>query len=634
MPVNIMLTTCALECLHTFRMKLIAAADRNTLSHGQTYGIVNGSCHNTEFSTINPSQFLLSVISMTEDPGPEVNIYLNETPTVFLWQQQSTTANFAGPEADPVQAENKAYFDYCLAVATSENFQQRGLLTFHLFTKFKETQTTEVRKTDVDIQLNLHHLAELPKAKKTVAEAIPVHLLHESCHPLAAHERSETPEANLHGDATLVDFGPNSAESDALLRQMKGIDWALFVMERMVQQNTHIDKILSYSRFGSDEENPNVEMLLKFQSAMTAGRAVTAICFNPQSATFFACGYASVPPTLLSQHPPNPPGGLICIWNILNPGQPERIIETESTPTSIRFSDGVPYLLAVGFADGALGLYDIRSRRCDCLAMSTVETGSHEGSVGEVVFQQRTDTRAKSEAVVSVATGGRVTQWTVANGLEHKDLVILKKLKVLGADGETQTLRYEDLHCISFSFAQPNIYVTGSEDGALFVCDTQYNEDFTSKLLFHFRSVLAVKFSPIAPNWFLSGSCDGSAAIWNTKRQTPVAAFYIGKATFNDISWSPICSTVFGAACSDGECRVWDVSMDSVDPVAKLTPYDKKEFTAIDWSPALPVFVAGNTIGVVYLTKVVGIAALTSGKTKAEEVKRFESVIQMMSNQE
>jgi WD40 repeat protein len=91
---------------------------------------------------------------------------------------------------------------------------------------------------------------------------------------------------------------------------------------------------------------------------------------------------------------------------------------------------------------------------------------------------------------------------------------------------------------------------------------------------------------------------------------------------------------VFAAACSDGECRVWDISVDSVDPVAKLSRYDKKEFTAIDWSPNLPVFVAGNAVGVVYLTKVVGVASLVSGRTREEEAKRFISVIQMMSNQE
>jgi WD40 repeat protein len=195
-------------------------------------------------------------------------------------------------------------------------------------------------------------------------------------------------------------------------------------------------------------------------------------------------------------------------------------------------------------------------------------------------------------------------------------------------------LRHEDLHCVSFSFAQPNIYVTGSEDGALFICDTQYNEDFLQRLLFHFRSVLAVTFSPIVPDWFLSGSCDGSAAIWNTRRQTPVTAFYLNKATFNDIRWSPISATVFAAACSDGECRVWDIAMDSVDPIAQLVPYHKKEFMCIDWSPSLPVFVAGNTVGIVYLTKVVGVSSLVAGRTREEEVKRFTAVIQMMSNQE
>ena len=575
------------------------------------------------------------VRSMSEEPASaEVSIYLNETPTIFLWQQPSSTANFTGPEAEAVQAENKTYADYCAAVATSENFTQRGSLTFHLFTKNKEAQTDDVKRFEEGIQLDLHQLVLPPDPAKTPEEETPYTLLHKSCHPLASHGWSETPIGALAGGHEKVDFGPNSAESDAILHEMPHVDRSLFVMERMVQQNTHLEKILAYASPGDGMEAPNVEMLLKFQAPFTFMRNVTCLSFNPQCGHFFAAAYGSVPPQYLAQHGENPPIGMICVWNILNPGHPERIIETEAVPTTIRFSDGVPFLLAAGFADGAVGLYDIRKKNCDCIAISTVDTGSHEGSVGEVVFQQRTDTRVKSEAVVSVAAGGRVTQWTVANGLEHKDLVTLKKLKVLGKEGEPQTLRYEDLHCISFNPTQPNMYVCGSEDGALFVCDAQYNEDFTQKLLFHFRSVLAIRFSPIAPNYFMSGSCDGSAAIWHTGRQTPVAAFYLGKATFNDIKWSPISSTVFGAACSDGECRIWDVSLDSVDPVAKLAPFDKKEFNCLDWAPNLPVFVSGNTSGVVYLTKVLGLASLVTQRTREEELKRFDSVIQLMSYQE
>ncbi|OHT12276.1 Dynein intermediate chain 2, ciliary-related protein [Tritrichomonas foetus] len=569
----------------------------------------------------------------TQQKDEDVNIFLNETPTIFLWQQQTSAANSAGPEAEEVQAINQRYSEFCQAIATSENFTERGNLTFHLFTKEKESQTDEVKKIEQNIQLDLHNLVEVPKTKKNEVSITPYSLLHDSCHPLASHEWSKTREDELKATDIKVDFGPNSPESNAIMHQMKTIGNSLFVLERMVQQNIHLDKILAYTSPAADVDTPNVEPLLKFQNNLTFMRPVTGLSFNPQSANFFAASYGPVADIAVQQGQ-KPPVGIICVWNILNPGQPERVIETESAPTSIKFSEGVPYLIAAGFADGAVGLFDIRQKKCECIAMSTVENGSHEGTVGEVVFQQRTDTRVRSEAVVSVAAGGRVTQWTVANGLEHKDLVTLKKLKVVGKEGETQTLRYEDLHCISFSQSQPNIYVVGSEDGALFVCDTQYNEDFTQKLLFHFRSVLSVKFSPIAPNWFISGSCDGSAAVWNTHRQTPVAAFYLGKATFNDIEWSPISGTVFAAACSDGECRIWDISLDSVDPVAKLTPYDKKEFTSLDWSPHLPVFISGNVVGVVYLTKVVGLASLNAGRSREEEIKRFTSVIQMMSNQE
>jgi WD40 repeat protein len=376
-------------------------------------------------------------------------------------------------------------------------------------------------------------------------------LLHQSAHPLSSYKWPSTDEKKLHSDKAIIDFGPGSDESNSQLLHTK-IDQSLFIVERTVQQNIHIYKILTYSSTNAASENPRVDILLKFSCQLTQNRSVTDLCFNGGSHNFFAVSYSA----LLDLPKTAPKTGLIVIWNILNPGFPERIIKTGSVPTSITFSEGVPYLLAVGFEDGSVGLYDIRPRACTCIALSTVETGSHDGPVGEIVFQQRTDTRIKSEAIISVATGGRVTQWTVANGLEHKDLVVLKKLKPAGRPGESQTLRYEDLHCISFNSAQPNIYVTGSEDGALFVCDSQYNEDFVSKLLYHYRSVFALKFSPIVGGYFLSASCDGSVCLWHTKRSTPLSAFHTPKGSINDVDWSPISSTVFAAASSEGDCKI------------------------------------------------------------------------------
>lgn len=559
----------------------------------------------------------------------EVKIFFNETPTYFLFQQQSSIADLTSPEAEEIKKANQRYEEY-----TPISVSDRSSYTFHNFTKDKISQTVKVNKANKEIQLDLHRLVSNEEEKKKKDTLEPIDILRESCHPLASNNWESTTEEALRDDSVKIDFGPNSKESVETINGFKNFAHTLFVIERMVQQNIHLEKILNYSSPQSTSEQPGIESLLKFSCSATYSRKVTGLSFNPQSISFFAASYGKVPDSASSQSKKTPSPGLICIWNILNPGQPERIFETPSVPTSIVFSEGVPYLLAAGFSDGSVGLYDIRSKPCECIAMSTVETGSHEGEVGEVVFHLRTDTRVRSEAVVSVAAGGRVTQWAVANGLEHKDLVILKKLKAATKEGEPQTLRYEDLHCVSFSSSQPNLYVVGSEDGALFVCDTQYNEDFVQKLLFHFRSVLTVKFSPITPNWFISGSCDGSAAIWNTQKTTPFAVFYLTKANFNSVSWSPISSTVFAAACSDGECRIWDISVDSVDPVAILSTYEKKEFTAIDWSPKLPVFISGNTAGSVYLSKVVGVQSLLSGNSTEEERTRFETVIQTLSNQE
>ena len=241
----------------------------------------------------------------------EVNIYLNETSTIFLFQQQSSVASLASPEAAAIQEANNRYKSYAPV-----SMQDRENYTFHLFTKNKNIQTDEVVKNDVKIQLDSHQLVLKENEDAKIRKKKPIDLLREQCHPLASANWESTTENELKDGSIKIDFGPNSKESDQIMQQFKDFGHSLFVVERMVQQNIHLEKILAYSSPSSTSEERGVENLLKFHCAQTFMRPVTDLVFNPQSVNFFAASYGAIPEIAMAQHKEGESVGLICIWNI------------------------------------------------------------------------------------------------------------------------------------------------------------------------------------------------------------------------------------------------------------------------------------------------------------------------------
>ena len=57
----------------------------------------------------------------------------------------------------------------------------------------------------------------------------------------------------------------------------------------------------------------------------------------------------------------NETGGLICLWTLKNISYPEKIMYTERSCTCVAISSRKPHLLAAGFFDGSVKVYDIRN---------------------------------------------------------------------------------------------------------------------------------------------------------------------------------------------------------------------------------------------------------------------------------
>ena len=78
--------------------------------------------------------------------------------------------------------------------------------------------------------------------------------------------------------------------------------------------------------------------------------------------------------------------GMLLIYTMKNPSYPEYMYQTESGVMSLDIHPEHPYLLAVGFYDGSVGVYNVTDSAQSALYLSTAKTGKHTDPVWQVQY--------------------------------------------------------------------------------------------------------------------------------------------------------------------------------------------------------------------------------------------------------
>ncbi|KAG7387022.1 WD repeat-containing protein 78 [Phytophthora pseudosyringae] len=399
----------------------------------------------------------------------------------------------------------------------------------------------------------------------------------------------------------------------------------------------------------------DLEELWAFRCELTRGRSVSCLAWNTANEDLLAVSYArskeALDPTEFagaaapSPGPAPRPGqnsqtaaasmggtatgagttgaenaGLVLFWSLTNPEYPERIYHLPVGVTSIDFSTSHPYLLAVGFADGVVAIYD--TRKDDSAPVGTAPSGTatplgaaetsparnvpvpiatSSGMSGkhlDAVWQVKWVARGGGESVVSVSADGRVAEWSLKKGLSYSDLMTLKRAPnpLLGGAGTAATgtngigggndgviSRQASGRSLAFaSQGDPSVYFVGTEDGLVHKCSVSYNEQYLHTYIGHTGPVYQLLVSPFCSDLFLSCSGDWSLKLWHQADPHGDAAL-----TFHSVdlaqavlgaSWSPNDAAVFAAVAEDGRIELWDLAQSTLDPIVRHFP---KKYIAV-----------------------------------------------------
>ncbi|XP_052796191.1 dynein intermediate chain 2, ciliary-like isoform X3 [Mya arenaria] len=425
------------------------------------------------------------------------------------------------------------------------------------------------------------------------------------------------------------------------------------IVERMVNQNTYDDiaQDFKYWEDPSDEYRDNEGTLLplwRFSFEKAKKLAVTSLCWNPKYRDLFAVSFGSY--DFMKQG-----NGMILFYSLKNPSFPEHIFETDSGVMCLDVHPEHPYMVAVGFYDGSVGVYNVQKKdgpvhRC------TAKNGKHTDPVWQVRWQK--DDLENNHNFYSISSDGRIAHWTILkNELTFQDVIKLA-LPDAPAEGPDGT-KISTIGCgTAFDFHRKNdyLFVVGTEEGKIHTCSKAYSSQFLDSMDAHNMAVYKVRWNPYHPDIYVTCSADWTVKIWergtksasdknesgDSSAKKPLFTFDLNNSV-GDVAWAPFSSTVFAAVTADGKLFVYDLNVNKYEPLCEQMVAQKKKtkLTHLEFNPVYPMVIVGDDRGTVTSCKLSpnlrkqpkekkGVAAPDPAAREQAEIAKLDKILLMV----
>ncbi|RNA36800.1 dynein intermediate chain ciliary-like isoform X2, partial [Brachionus plicatilis] len=220
------------------------------------------------------------------------------------------------------------------------------------------------------------------------------------------------------------------------IQQNERFKKSAMILERMISQNNLQDIVIDYKHWDDEADIYRTEgsllPLWKFSNNLTKRRAITAISWSTYYSDLFAVATGSCNNFLKKT-----PGSIIC-FTLKNPNNPQFKIETSLSCMTIQFNPREPYLLAAGFYDGSVYLYDLRlinnQKKTKYYYKSEAR---HYGPVWQV--QWLPPNSEQYENFISVSADSRIFNWEL-----KKNILVGTQINFLKVFGNDPKIKYSD----------------------------------------------------------------------------------------------------------------------------------------------------------------------------------------------
>ncbi|XP_012657093.1 WD repeat-containing protein 78 [Otolemur garnettii] len=569
----------------------------------------------------------------------------------------------------PAVQRNKKYDTLCKNRAGNDLYVERMMQTFNGAPKHKDVQCDRIVMEDKGIMSTAWDLYDSYNALELLCSSAKKPSMEPGRaggHPKDRDQRppGSTREKNSEA-SSLMDIEnvilnkiPEDEvdHSEAILK-LDRFRQDLFFMERVLMENIFQPKLAAYRQLpvfkerkpeenksflesNTDEEEAeeevkkeeeeethregstvpaNLERLWSFSCDVTKGLNVSSLSWNKANPDLLAVGYGHFGFKEQKR-------GLACCWSIKNPMWPERIYPSPFGVTALDFSIGTPNLLAVGYYNGTVSVYNVQSTVNIPVLDTSESPQKHLGPIWQLqwIEQDRGTTGDdKREILVSISADGRICKWVIRKGLDCHDLMHLKRTAAgsnrKGSDkekkGEAALIsRQAPGMCFAFHPKDTNIYLAGTEEGHIHKCSCSYNEQYLDTYRGHKGPVYKVTWNPFCPDVFLSCSADWGVIIWQQENTRPFLTFYPTTHVVYDVAWSPKSSYIFAAA-NESRVEIWDLHISTLDPLIVNVANPGIKFTTVLFAKETDCLLVGDSDGQVAVYELRNMpVALDSGR--------------------
>uniref|UniRef100_A0A3Q3E6R9 Dynein axonemal intermediate chain 1 n=1 Tax=Labrus bergylta TaxID=56723 RepID=A0A3Q3E6R9_9LABR len=308
--------------------------------------------------------------------------------------------------------------------------------------------------------------------------------------------------------------------------------------EKMIQKevkkkNAFISSLISffvlsdfkYFEDPSDEfkgQQGTILPLWEFHYDETKKLSVTALCWNKKYPDLFSVGLGSYNFTKQGR-------GMLVFYSLKNSTFPEYIYPTSSSVLCLDIHEQRSYLVAVGFYDSCVAVYNLKREGQEPVYKSTAKTGKITDPVRQVCWHN--DDMDNNQNLYSVSCDGRVVSWTlIKRKYSHVDVEIHRygPFSSLLACGTS----------MDFHKQIDYLFLVGTEEGKIHKCSKTYSRQYLETYAAHSMPVDTVKWNHFHPNVFISCSSDWTVKIWNQTINTPMFTFDL-KAAVGDVARAP-----------------------------------------------------------------------------------------------
>nr|XP_045610725.1 dynein intermediate chain 2, ciliary-like [Procambarus clarkii] len=404
------------------------------------------------------------------------------------------------------------------------------------------------------------------------------------------------PKQNL--DPIVVVRPARQEEFGKVSLDLPGLRLAAVLVERMLNQNIYddISQDFRYWEDGGDEFRPLEGSLLplwKFHHDKSRTFMVADICWSPVYPDLFGAAYTA-------GDIGGPEGaGMLCLFTLKNPASPERVFHAPCGVLSLHFHPKHGSMVAAGWSDGTVVMYDVRSPTAPVIIPSTTMTGKHLLPVTQVVW---VDTEpGEDPSFFSVALDGRLTQWHLhASALHPTDLLHFNIVDQLSASipAPDRDLLDGVATCMAFRPDDASVLLVGVNTGVVFQCCTTSATHSIFRYPAHTSPVRKVTWNAHHHRVFLTCSVDYTIKLWLQYSRAPLVVLDLGGAVAG-VTWSPYSSSVFVAVTDEGRVHVYDLFLRRCRPlcVQSLLQRRRVAATCVAFNPFHPIILVGGEKG-------------------------------------